>query len=58
MELSSRVKNSVDSITLKTNQKVIKLAESGKHVYNLTAGQLPFKPMPELLKRLIPKRTF
>ncbi len=44
MELSSRVKGMAESVTLKLNSKAMELAESGKQVYNLTAGQLPFRP--------------
>ena len=44
MELSSRVKGITESITLKLNTKAMELSESGKQVYNLTAGQLPFRP--------------
>ena len=44
MELSSRVKAVGDSVTLKLNEKATILQEEGKQVYNLTAGQLPFKP--------------
>lgn len=44
MELSSRVKGIAESVTLKLNTKAMELTESGKQVYNLTAGQLPFRP--------------
>lgn len=44
MELSSRVKNMAESVTLKLNTKAVELSESGVQVYNLTAGQLPFRP--------------
>jgi aspartate aminotransferase len=44
MELGSRVKGITESVTLKLNTKAMELAESGKQVYNLTAGQLPFRP--------------
>jgi aspartate aminotransferase len=44
MELSSRVKGITESITLKLNTRAMELTESGKQVYNLTAGQLPFRP--------------
>lgn len=44
MELSSRVKGITESVTLRLNTKAMELAESGKQVYNLTAGQLPFRP--------------
>ena len=44
MELSSRVKGMAESVTLKLNTKAMELSESGKQIYNLTAGQLPFRP--------------
>lgn len=47
MELSSRVKGMAESVTLKLNTKAIEMIEAGKQVYNLTAGQLPFRP-PQL----------
>ena len=40
--LNSKVEKISESITLKLNSKAVALAESGKTVYNLTAGQLPF----------------
>ena len=50
MFLSSRVKETHESVTLKVNEKITSLAQSGKHIYNMTAGQLPFKPAPEFIK--------
>ena len=44
MELSLRVKGLAESVTLKLNSKAVELSESGKQIYNLTAGQLPFRP--------------
>lgn len=44
MELSSRVKGMAESVTLKLNAKAMELTEAGKQIYNLTAGQLPFRP--------------
>lgn len=44
MELSSRVRGMAESVTLKLNTKAMELSESGKQIYNLTAGQLPFRP--------------
>lgn len=49
MLLSSRIMNASESVTLKVNERVTKLSMSGKHVYNMTAGQLPFKPSPEFI---------
>jgi aspartate aminotransferase len=50
MFLSSRVKDSQTSITLKVSEKVIALAQSGKHVYNMTSGQLNIKPPSEFIQ--------
>ena len=50
MFLSSRVVEANESITLKVNEKINRLARGGKHIYNMTAGQLPFKPAPEFIK--------
>ena len=52
MFLSSRVIQANESVTLKMNEKINQLARSGKHIYNMTAGQLPFKPAPEFIKVL------
>ncbi|MEX0798742.1 MAG: aminotransferase class I/II-fold pyridoxal phosphate-dependent enzyme [Bacteriovoracaceae bacterium] len=52
MFLSSRIKNASESVTLKVNEKVTKISMSGRHVYNMTAGQLPFKPSPEFIHML------
>jgi len=52
MFLSSRVRDTQESVTLKVNEKINELAANGKHVYNMTAGQLPFKPAPEFIKAL------
>lgn len=49
MELSSRVQKISESITLKLNAKATRMASEGKKVYNLTAGQLPFRPMSEFV---------
>ncbi len=49
MELSSRVKGMAESVTLKLNSKAMELTESGKQVYNLTAGQLPFRPPQDFI---------
>ncbi len=58
MFLSSRVKNANDSVTLQTNQKVIQLQDGGKHIYNMTAGQLPFKPMAEFTDKITKQINF
>lgn len=52
MKLSSRIENISESITLKLNDKATRLAQEGKKVYNLTAGQLPFRPLPQLSEQI------
>lgn len=52
MKLSSRVRDINESVTLKLNAKAVALAEEGKEIYNLTAGQLPFRPMSEFTNLL------
>lgn len=52
MELSSRVHGMQESVTLRLNSKALELAESGKQVYNLTAGQLPFRPPQEFIESI------
>lgn len=49
MELSSRVKGMAESVTLKLNSKAVEMAEKGHQVYNLTAGQLPFRPPQDFI---------
>lgn len=49
MELSSRVKGMPESVTLKLNSKAMEMSEAGKQVYNLTAGQLPFRPPQQFI---------
>lgn len=49
MKTSSRVNSISESVTLKLNAKAVALAESGKQIYNLTAGQLPFRPATEFV---------
>ncbi len=44
MQFSQKVLAISESITLKLNEKAVALSEQGENVYNLTAGQLPFKP--------------
>ena len=44
MNVSNRTKNINPSVTLKLNETASRLAEQGKKIFNLTAGQLPEKP--------------
>ncbi|MBT3585704.1 MAG: aminotransferase class I/II-fold pyridoxal phosphate-dependent enzyme, partial [Halobacteriovoraceae bacterium] len=49
MQLSQRVTSISESVTLKLNAQAVALAESGKEIFNLTAGQLPFRPLQEYI---------
>jgi len=44
LKLSKRVEDIDESVTLKLNSKAVALAKEGKEIYNLTAGQLTFRP--------------
>lgn len=52
MNISSRVREINESVTLKLNAKAVELAEQGVQVYNLTAGQLPFRPISEFVSSI------
>lgn len=52
MHVSSRVSNISESVTLKLNAQAQALGDSGVRVYNLTAGQLPFRPISEFSEAL------
>ncbi len=52
MILSSRVKDTKTSVTLKVNEKINKMIQQGKHVYNMTGGQLTFKPSSSFIESL------
>jgi aspartate aminotransferase len=56
--LSSRLRAMTESVTLSLNSKVVKLAEEGEKVYNLTAGQLPFKPDLVFIEELRKQTNF
>jgi aspartate aminotransferase len=58
MYLSARVREASESVTLNVSEKVNELARGGKHVYNMTAGQLPFKPAPEFIKTISQQLNF
>lgn len=58
MKLSSRVQDINESVTLKLNAKAVSLAEEGKTIYNLTAGQLPFRPMNEFVELIRSESDF
>ncbi|MBT4790364.1 MAG: aminotransferase class I/II-fold pyridoxal phosphate-dependent enzyme [Halobacteriovoraceae bacterium] len=58
MKLSSRVSDMKTSITLKVNEKINKMLQNGIHVYNMTSGQLPFKPCGEFVSTLSKQLNF
>lgn len=58
LELSNRVKEITDSITLQLNAAAVKMSDEGKQVYNLTAGQLPFRPPQELVNAISEELKF
>jgi aspartate aminotransferase len=58
MELSSRVQTISESITLKLNAQASQMAADGKKVYNLTAGQLPFRPMNSFVELIRSESDF
>lgn len=52
MKLSNMVQEIEESITLKLNSKAQEMADSGKKIYNLTAGQLPYRPLSEFTEQI------
>lgn len=58
MKLSKRVQKLSESITLKLNAKAGQMRDAGQKVYNLTAGQLPFRPMPEFVNLIRSESDF
>lgn len=47
-----------ESLTLKINEKINTLKESGKRVFNLTSGQLNFRPPIDLIKSIEKELNF
>ncbi|ATH08734.1 hypothetical protein BIY24_12485 [Halobacteriovorax marinus] len=52
MKISKRVNGISESITLKLNSLAVSMESEGKKVWNLTAGQLPFRPAVEFTESL------
>ena len=50
IQISERVSEFKESVTLKLNSQAVQMAKDGKDVLNLTAGQLPFKPDSKLVE--------
>jgi len=53
-----RVSGFKESVTLKLNAKAVALANEGQEIFNLTAGQLPFKPEQSLVDGVIQECNF
>ena len=53
-----RVSNFKESVTLKLNAKAVSLSKEGREIYNLTAGQLPFKPEQSLVDGIVQECNF
>jgi aspartate aminotransferase len=58
MKLSKRSLEASDSITLKLNEVATRMSEDGQHVYNLTSGQLPFKPSQDFISKIESQLNF
>jgi len=52
MYVSSKIRSISESVTLKLNAKANQLTESGKKIFNLTAGQLPLRPDPQFVEKI------
>lgn len=58
MHLSSRVIGIPDSITMKLNERALRLTDEGKVIYNLSGGQLPIKPLSEFIEKITHQLNF
>lgn len=56
--LSTRAKKSIGSVTLEINEKIQLYKKHGKDIYNLTAGQLPFRPESNFIQSLQGQLSF
>ena len=52
MKISKRVSGISESVTLKLNSLAVSMENDGHKVWNLTAGQLPFRPAVEFTESL------
>lgn len=52
MKLSQRLSSTLESVTMKFNEKINSLSEQGFYIHNLTAGQLLQKPPVKFLEAL------
>jgi len=58
MILSERIKDTKASVTLKVNEKINRMVQDGKHIYNMTSGQLPFKPCSDFISSITKQTNF
>ncbi|MBL6989418.1 MAG: aminotransferase class I/II-fold pyridoxal phosphate-dependent enzyme [Bacteriovoracaceae bacterium] len=58
MNLNVNVAQVEESMTLKLNAKAVALVKEGRHVLNLTAGQLPFHPPAQLVGQIKSELNF
>tara|TARA_B100000925_G_scaffold291479_1_gene279684 strand:- start:8226 stop:9461 length:1236 start_codon:yes stop_codon:yes gene_type:complete len=58
IESGKRVSGFKESVTLKLNAQAVGLAKEGHEVFNLTAGQLPFKPDQDLVDKILRECNF
>lgn len=58
MKLNQRIIDSKRSVTMEVNEKVNQIKKQGEEVYNLSSGQLSFRPTPEFIQSLISQTNF
>ncbi|MCB9091777.1 MAG: aminotransferase class I/II-fold pyridoxal phosphate-dependent enzyme [Halobacteriovoraceae bacterium] len=58
MKLSQRISQSSKSVTMEWNEIVQDIRRQGKEVFNLTSGQLNFRPTPEFIQSLSSQLNF
>lgn len=58
MLLSSRIKQTQTSVTLKVNEKINKMSQEGHHIYNMTSGQLNQKPSSGFIESIEKQLNF
>ena len=56
--LAARSLQSGPSITIEINERMQKLKQTGKEIYNLTLGQLPFRPESQFIQSLQQQLSF
>lgn len=56
--LSHRAEKFIGSITLEMNEKIHQLKKMGRDVFNLTSGQLPFRPEANFIQSLQGQLSF